>query len=434
MPISLPTKPVARTLCASLLIFGLWWGSGAQAGITYQLDSVHATSGDTVHIKGMLFNDTANALSWVPPKTLVLQWRAGNGQAVRSLAYLDTSPEPVNLPVNNFVAFSWRAVVPKTLKGLQAINIEGERTLLALDTSPLETSRVAGTPAKGPVIDAGAGAPGQADPPLPDRVVVAAGASVDQGPPPASGTQAAPSSAFDTFRTAISPFEPIYFDVGTKGGTNARFQISFKYRLSTPRDARKPGFLDYLYVGYTQTALWDLEGKSKPFIDTTYNPSLFWHNDKLWQSPDNNWYAGLSTGVEHKSNGKGGADSRSLNDGFIQPELNYRFGNGSTLSFTPRIKGYFSKNENPDYADYAGYVDWKLRWEQDNGLVLAGLYQQGRQGHSATQLEAAWPLQHTFLHMNGYLHLQYFRGYGETLLGYNQKSGPQVRLGLSFVP
>src|SRR5690606_29672724 len=106
----------------------------------------------------------------------------------------------------------------------------------------------------------------------------------------------------------------------------------------------------------------------------------------------------------------------------------------STLAFTPRIKAYFGKPDNDDYAHYAGHVDWKLRWAQDNGLVLTGLYRQGTEGRNAMQFEAAWPLQRTFLNMHGYLPLQYYKGYGETLLGYNQKSSGQVRLGLALVP
>ena len=51
-----------------------------------------------------------------------------------------------------------------------------------------------------------------------------------------------------------------------------------------------------------------------------------------------------------------------------------------------------------------------------------------------TQIDAAWPLQRTPLNMNGYLHLQYFNGYGETLLGYNHRSGPHFRIGLSLIP
>ncbi|MGP1614764.1 MAG: phospholipase A, partial [Pollutimonas bauzanensis] len=163
-------------------------------------------------------------------------------------------------------------------------------------------------------------------------------------------------------------------------------------------------------------------------------PSVFWRKDAIWQSASKDWFVGFASGVEHESNGKSGDDSRALNFGYIQPEFNYRFDGGSTLTFAPRVKAYFGVSNNPDYADYAGHMDWKLRWAQDNGLVLSGMYRQGRESRSTTLVEAAWPLRRTFLNMNGYLHVQYFKGYGETVLGYNHKSAPQVRIGLALIP
>lgn len=419
-----------------ILLAALLMAGTASAGITYKLEQTHAVAGETVNIRAVLFNDTDSVMSWTAPKNLILQWRDQGGHSLRSLAYLEGNQSPINIPVNNFVKLSWSAIVPTGVKGLQAVNIEGEPTLLALDASPLERSVIAGTPAAVPVIDAGAASgSGHSDPPLPANVVAATGASLTEGPPVNSTKHlTTPSSAFDNFRSAISPYEPIYFDVGNKGGRNARYQVSFKYRIFTPKAPNNPGFADNIYLGYTQTALWDLHSDSHPFVDTSFKPSLFWRKDALWQSPQKDWFVGLASGVEHESNGKSGDDSRSLNFAYIQPEFSYRFDGGSTLTFAPRFKSYFSVQNNPDYADYAGHVDWKLRWAQDNGLVLSGLYRQGHEGRNATQLEAAWPLRRTFLNMNGYLHLQYFKGYGETLLGYNHKSDAQVRVGISLVP
>jgi outer membrane phospholipase A len=435
----LPFRPlVSQDYAKGLVAFAALLGAAdASAGISYQLTQAQATAGDTIRIKEVLFNDTDNAINQDIPRQRVLQWRNEQGRAVRSLAYRESPAGQVAVPVNNFVQVMWRAIVPKGVKGLQAVNIEGDATMMALDANPQGKARVAEAAAAVPVVDAGAAKEYQeTDPPLPDNIVAATGASITQGPAinASNPVPIAPPSAFENFRTAISPYEPVYFDFGTKDGANARFQLSFKYRLFTPDDPANPAFIDNLYLGYTQTALWDLAGASKPFVDTTYNPSIFWHKDKIWQTSDQKWFAGLTSGIEHRSNGKGGEDSRSLNDAFIQPEVNYRFDGGSTLTFSPRVKAYVGISQNPDYPDYMGRVDWKLRWEQDNGLVLAGLYQQGHHGNHATQLEAAWPLQRTFLHMNGYVHLQYYDGYGETLLGYNQKSDPQVRIGLSLVP
>src|SRR5690606_18609719 len=174
-------------LALSLALMGSLYHGAASAGMSYQLDTAQASPGETVRIKGMLFNDTDNALSWTPPQNLVLQWRNEQGRVIRSLAYLETPAQQVELPINNFAAFSWKAVVPTEAKGLQALNIEGESVLLALDTSPSQESQVAGTPALTPIVDAGAAAPGATqDPPLPDSVVAAAGANAEQGPRPAA--------------------------------------------------------------------------------------------------------------------------------------------------------------------------------------------------------------------------------------------------------
>lgn len=409
----------------------------ALAAISYNLEQSQAGSGETVRINAVMINDTDTTIDWTPPERLVLQWRNPTGDTTRSLAYLDTAPGQRNVPVNTFTRASWKAIVPTGLTGLQAVNIEGETTMLALDTTTAPLGRIVGTTAAVPVVDAGAAPSSYAsDPPLPETVVTAAGASPVEGPAVVNQELAstAPQSGFDKFRNAISPYEPIYIVGGNKGGRNARYQVSFKYRLFTPSDPTETSFLNHLYLGYTQTALWDLHSDSHPFVDTSYKPSIFWRKDALLQSENKQWFMGVASGVQHESNGKAGDDSRSINYAYIQPEFNYRFDGGSTLTFAPQFKTYFHVKDNPDYRHYAGNVDWKLRWAQDNGLVLSGLYRQGRESRSMTQLDAAWPLRRTPLNMNGYVHMQYFNGYGETLLGYNHRSGPHFRIGLSLVP
>jgi outer membrane phospholipase A len=404
----------------------------ALAGISYKLDRASAAPGTTVHVQAVYFNDSDAGGRWQPPQQLVLQWRSPSGAVVRSLARADSDDVDINVPVNNFARMSWSAVVPTNATGLQAVSIEGEPALMALDATGL--AAIAGKPADVPVVDARTGKP------LPAAEVSAAGASPEAGPAP---TQAAVSPAlaagdnpaFDRLRAGLSEYEPTYIDLRTRDRTTSKFQFSVKYRLFTPERGQEPGFLDHLYLGYTQTSVWDLQGDSRPFIDTTFNPSLFWLSDNVWQSKNQDWRLGLASGVEHASNGKAGDDSRSVNDAYVQPSVNYRFEGGSTLSFAPRVKGYFAlADQNRDYTDYTGWVDWHLRWAQDNGLIASVMYRQGDSARRTTQLDLAWPLKRTFLNMNGYLHLQYFNGYGDTLLGYNQRQKSQIGIGLSLVP
>ena len=406
--------------------------SSALAGVTYTLDRPAAAPGDTVRLQAVYFNDGGTSVRWNAPRQLVLQWRSATG-VMRTVATLPGEPAILTIPVNNFARVAWDVVVPAQARGMQAVSVEGEPALLALEATGHDDGRsIAMAPANVPVVDARTGRP------LSDAQVTAAGASPASGPAPEAAVAGrAPvdhNSGFDSFRSALSAYQPSYFVVGTRERTSARFQLSAKYRLFTPPSDRPATFAENLYLGYTQTSLWDLEGDSKPFIDTTFNPSFFWLKDDVWQSANQDWRIGVNAGVEHMSNGKDGPDSRSINDGYIQPSLHYRFDSGSTLSFGPKIKGYFGKaSENKDYTDYAGYVDWNVRWAQDNGPVLSAMYRQGDKRRRTTQVDFAWPLRSWF-DMNGYVHLQYFNGYGETLLGYNERNKSQFRIGVSIVP
>ncbi|HEX6689910.1 MAG TPA: phospholipase A, partial [Burkholderiales bacterium] len=90
----------------------------------------------------------------------------------------------------------------------------------------------------------------------------------------------------------LSENDPMYFVVGARDGWNARFQLSFKYRLFD----RGSGFgkdepwLSGLYFGYTQNSLWELDSDSAAFRDTSYKPSFFWR----WvRSDEKTWVDGL---------------------------------------------------------------------------------------------------------------------------------------------
>jgi len=155
----------------------------------------------------------------------------------------------------------------------------------------------------------------------------------------------------------VSYYEPMYFAVGHNGDTNARLQLSFKYRLRIPDDLRSKAFIDNLYFAYTQTSIWDLSAESRPFRDTTYSPQLFYYvPDTGWRSPLFT-RMGFAAGVAHESNGKGGADSRSINMPFIRPTWEFGDLTANHLTVSPKIYYYFGKESNPDIADYRGYVE-----------------------------------------------------------------------------
>lgn len=233
------------------------------------------------------------------------------------------------------------------------------------------------------------------------------------------------------FASAFSPNEPNYFSAGSSGETNAKFQVSLKFRLFNP-DTQTP-FLEKLYLAYSQTSIWTLGTSSKPFYDSSYRPSAFFLDEDVSLWPYRSWSRlGFQAGFEHESNGKGEADSRSVNTVFIRPTFTMPFGKDYFVSFAPKLYKYTEKEDNPDIAEYRGYGDYLIRVGKVDGLQLATTLRKGtlKDPYSA-QFDLSYPLKTaTFGNLGGYLHLQYFEGYGESLLDYNRHVRPQFRIGL----
>lgn len=233
------------------------------------------------------------------------------------------------------------------------------------------------------------------------------------------------------FASAFSPNEPNYFSAGSSGETNAKFQVSLKFRLFNP-DTRTP-FLEKLYLAYSQTSIWALGTSSKPFYDSSYRPSAFFLDDDVSQWPFRSWSRlGFQAGLEHESNGKDAADSRSMNTIFVRPTFTLPFWKDYFVSFAPKLYDYIEKEDNPDIAEYRGHGDYLIKVGKVDGLQLATTLRKGtsKDPYSA-QFDLSYPLKTaTFGNLGGYLHLQFFDGYGESLLDYNRHVRPQFRIGL----
>jgi outer membrane phospholipase A len=241
-------------------------------------------------------------------------------------------------------------------------------------------------------------------------------------------------TAFDKLRRHLMPYDPIYFSVGGNDGLNARFQFSFKFRLLSPAgNVAKPWH--NLYVAYTQTSLWDLQSLSKPFYDTSYKPTFFYLRDALdVKSP---WFdrLGAQLGVQHESNGQALPKSRSLNTFYFKPTVAWKLPRGWELAVSPRVIAYLDKEENPDLERYRGYVEWMVSAEHREGFKLTASVRKGTSsGYGSAELNASWPLDAFFPELGGRVLLQYFNGWGESLLDYNIRRPDQFRLGFMVVP
>jgi outer membrane phospholipase A len=269
-------------------------------------------------------------------------------------------------------------------------------------------------------------------------------------PAPSPATASAPASAADSevwtppgdslstaghgTQSRISYFEPMYFAVGHNGDTNARLQLSFKYRLLMPDDLRSRRFLDNLYFAYTQTSIWDLTANSRPFRDTSYQPQLFYYvPDTGWRA---SWFTrmGIAAGVGHESNGKGGSNSRGLNTLFVRPT--WEFGNLDSAHWvvSPKFYVYAGDSDNEDNADYRGYADLLVKYGSPDGWQLATTLRKGtHHGYGSIDTQLTYPLAKLLgSAWGGYLWVGYFNGYGEDLLDYNRRQHWMARVGFSI--
>jgi phospholipase A1 len=234
---------------------------------------------------------------------------------------------------------------------------------------------------------------------------------------------------------ALSSHEPVYFIVGRRDETSARFQFSFRYRMFDDESVIVRWFrpLAGMHFAYTQTSLWDLSGESKPFRDTSYKPSLLWH----WRGGPRigDRYAWrLDAGLEHESNGRDEDRSRSINIAYLKPEWRTYIAPRRYAGLAVKTYGYLDREENADISSYRGHADWLAFLGRDDGWLLKSTIRRGAAGTGSVQTELSYPLRRPFFaDTGGYIFLQHFNGVGETLLDYNVRRKAQMRFGFAIV-
>ena len=195
--------------------------------------------------------------------------------------------------------------------------------------------------------------------------------------------------------------------------TEAKFQISFKVKLWEDILGKD---MD-LWFAYTQLAFWQVYNKqfSSPFRETNYEPELL-----LNFRTDYNLFGlkgrMINLGLNHQSNGRSQPLSRSWN----RVVANFGFERGRfnlLLKTWYRIPENDTDDDNPDIDKYMGYGElWgSYYWKKQRFALMMrnNLRPSGNKG--AVQLEWSFPLAR---YISGYL--QYFNGYGESLIDYNK--------------
>lgn len=213
---------------------------------------------------------------------------------------------------------------------------------------------------------------------------------------------------------------------GFNSGSSSPDRAEVKFQFSAKFNLAEDLFVDNgdLYFAYTQRSWWQAYNAddSAPFRETNFEPEVFLDFDNRWSllgwTNVNNRLA-----FNHQSNGRSGDQSRSWNRVILEST----FINGDwAFSLAPhwRVPESDGDDDNPDIERYMGYGDVTLAHrfgDQELSLLWRGNPSAGNMG---TQLDYSWPL---FGNIRG--HLQYYYGFGESMIDYDERSH---RLGIGF--
>lgn len=209
-------------------------------------------------------------------------------------------------------------------------------------------------------------------------------------------------------------------------------EIKFQFSMMIPIWSNIKHTNAFAAFAYTNQSYWQAYNSklSSPFTETNHEPELFVviPYDKTFAGFR---HRGLSLGLSHQSNGRSPPFSRSWNRAYV----NFVF-ERKQIYYSLQIWRRFSEEEktdplqaegddNPDIEDFMGNFE------------LQAFYKRGRHNFSATlrnnlsssqrgalQLEYDFPITDKLK-----LTTQFFHGYGESLITYNEKVS---RIGIGF--
>ncbi|WP_218352634.1 phospholipase A [Alteromonas lipotrueiana] len=208
----------------------------------------------------------------------------------------------------------------------------------------------------------------------------------------------------------------------------AKFQLSVKLPMYLPNEST-----DGVYLGFTLTSFWQLYNSevSKPFRETNYEPEVFYMKeaDITFLGYD---FSAFQVGFNHMSNGQSGLRSRSWNrlfatvlfsdfDDLYYLKTWYRIPEDDKSSPTDP-----TGDDNPNIQDYYGRIELGYGTRMGNFKLLARLRNNLNFGtnRGSIEMNLSYPLSDRYEVL-----LQYFNGYGDSLIDYDRS---QERVGLGF--
>ena len=276
---------------------------------------------------------------------------------------------------------------------------------------------------------------------------------------PAEQQQKSPQSTDFEKKTdsPVAEHKVNYFSMNRWPGNNnaqAKFQISMKFRVLKPNLYILEHNIFPAYFAYTQKSLWNVGQQSMPFEESNYNPEFFldyavnaviigrFKLRSIVISP-----------IEHESNGLAGVQSRSWNRQYVlikfgleskgKLEVTNSFLSDKALlyvklwhasSYSDQTAYLQSIGSNNKFLDYMGQGEigvsvrnflWGGSLRDHQLDIRTPIFRDKRKNSYAYELRQQLP------DMNFALYLQYWYGYGETLMRFDQ-FGHRGFVGLSF--
>lgn len=205
-------------------------------------------------------------------------------------------------------------------------------------------------------------------------------------------------------------------------------EIKFQFSVKFPVVDRIIGDKSSLQFAYTNLSFWQAynDAASYPFRETVHEPEVF----LIFESDGNFW--GMDTrliqlGVVHQSNGQAGEQSRTWNriylDFILQRDNFY-------LSFKPWYHAKqtgSARDDNPDIDTFYGHSEIRLAYaggKHTASMMLRNYLENPDYG--ALELNWSFPMTRRVKWF-----MQYFNGYGESLIDYNARSN-RVGVGIAF--
>ncbi|QJR82902.1 phospholipase A [Alteromonas pelagimontana] len=214
----------------------------------------------------------------------------------------------------------------------------------------------------------------------------------------------------------------------TVDNKEAKFQLSVKFPLYLEEKT-----VDGMYFGFTLTSFWQLYNSqaSKPFRETNYQPEVFYQREADFSVLGYDFNT-FQVGFNHMSNGQSGVRSRSWNrlfasllfsdvDNIYYLKAWYRIPEDEKL--TPDDP---SGDDNPEISNYYGRAEMGYGTRLGNFQILALLRNNMNfnTNRGSIELNLTYPITDRYE-----LLLQYFNGYGDSLIDYNHS---QERIGVGF--